>query len=209
MDCVPKRFLGTLAIEAPITTRSRCQRFTSGGHKWRSIINSLVNVRLTRTRLDGSHALAAWRMFTVSIFDGVLGEAELDDLQASITEWRAHHPGKTVDLAIIYPTRAGMTAAQRKKWLEIIKCTERQRVAGATVILAEGMLGSVHRGIVTSFNLLAPPPHPVRVFGRVSAALTWLSPYLQDRCGAAPIEVLERDLTALADEIRAARRETA
>ena len=153
--------------------------------------------------------MGVWRRFTAAVFDGVLSCEEMETLHSLIKEWRARYPGKTADLAVIYPTRAGMTSAERKKWVEILKATEHVRLAGATVVLADGMLGSVHRGIITSFNLIAPPPHPVKVCSTVSAALTWLAPYIEETCGSVPIPALERELAALSEEIQEARRATA
>lgn len=163
----------------------------------------MMDIRVERVVLTDTHALGVWRGFTVSVFDGVLGVPGLEVLHQQVMDFRGGNTQKTADLVVVHPTKAGMSNAERKKWLEIVKSTEHYRLAGATVVLAEGLLGSMHRGIITSFNLLAPPPHPARVFGNARDALEWMAPYIQQTCATCPVPQLEREIAAISDEIKA------
>jgi hypothetical protein len=50
------------------------------------------------------------------------------------------------------------------------------------VILAQGIVGSMHRSVLTGMQMLAPAPHPVRVFGAIPGAVHWLVPYIREAC---------------------------
>lgn len=164
-----------------------------------------ASIELEPVVVSDKHALGVWRRFTVSVFDGVLGVEGLDELHDVVMRWRRAHPAPTTDLAVLHPTRAGMDAAERRAWLRVLHATEPYRAVGATVVLAQGLLGSMHRGIITSFNLLAPPPHPAKVFGDVDTALQWLAPSLQQTCGGAPLAALALGIDRMGAGIRAER----
>ena len=51
------------------------------------------------------------------------------------------------------------------------------------MILAEGLIGAAHRSVLTGLMLLAPAPHPAKVFGKTADAVTWLAPRVQTLCG--------------------------
>jgi hypothetical protein len=93
---------------------------------------------------------------------------------------------------IIFPSKAMMNAEERRRMTHLIKRWEPERDASATVILAEGLLGSIQRSVLTGFSLVAPPPHPMKVFGKIPEAVTWLHPYVAPLCpdASAPDVVL-------------------
>jgi hypothetical protein len=97
--------------------------------------------------------------------------------------WYRKNPGKLVELAIILPSETRMTSEERTRMTQLIKRWESVRIASATVILASGMLGAMHRSVLTGMTMLVPPPHPAKVFATVPDAMSWLLPYLRTACG--------------------------
>ena len=105
----------------------------------------------------------AWSMvsgrFGVHLFEGPLTVAEMTEMQRRGNAWHAKHPGRIVELVVIYPSDDRMTQAERSKMVQLMKQWEHVRDAAATVILAEGLMGSLHRSILTGLMMLAPAPH--------------------------------------------------
>jgi hypothetical protein len=96
-----------------------------------------------------------------------------------------------VELVVILPSDARMTSEERARMAAIIKRWEHERIASSTVILADGLVGSLHRSILTGLQMIVPAPHPVKVFGAIAPAVQWLAPYVQELCGPdATAEVL-------------------
>ncbi len=123
--------------------------------------------------------------FGVHLFEGVVTVADMDRLEVMGSRWYRDNPGKMVELVLIFPSDARMTGEERVRMSKIIKRWEGQRIASATTILAEGMRGAVHRSVLTGLLMLAPPPHPSKVFGKVADAVGWLAPYVRQACGPA------------------------
>ena len=123
--------------------------------------------------------------FGVHVFEGRLTVADMDRMQAAGDEWYRRNPGRMVELVIVFPSNTVMTSDERKRMTELIKRWERVRDASATVILAEGILGAMQRSVLTGMFMLVPPPHPWKVFGDVTDAVTWLFPYVAPLCHAA------------------------
>ena len=69
----------------------------------------------------------------------------------------------------------------------------------ATVVMAEGLMGAIHRSILTGFTLLVPPPHPAKIFADVPRAAAFLLPYIAQACGPASAE----DVEAMVAELHA------
>jgi hypothetical protein len=65
----------------------------------------------------------------------------------------------------------------------LMKRWEKDRVASATVILADGMLGAVQRSMLTGLLMVAPPPHPAKIFSEVPVAVDWLVPFARPVLG--------------------------
>lgn len=130
---------------------------------------------------------AAWSgvadRFGVHLFEGEVSVADMDRLEVMGSQWHRKHPGKLVELVVIFPSPARMTGEERARMAKLIKRWEHARVASATTILAEGMQGAMHRSVLTGLLFLAPPPHPAKVFGAVAQAVTWLAPYVASVCG--------------------------
>ena len=124
-----------------------------------------------------------WSRFGVHLFYGKVTTGDIDRIEADGDAWLAKHPGRTVELVVIFPSGARMSTSERMRFARLLKRHEKNRAASATVILAEGLTGAVHRSVLTGLLLLAPPPHPVKVFGTTRDAVTWLQPHVQALCG--------------------------
>ena len=124
-----------------------------------------------------------WRRFGVHAFEGKITLDDMTRMQVAGDAWMRRNPGNTVELVIIFPSDARMSGDERAKLASVIKKWESVRAASATVVLASGLMGSMHRSVLTGLQMLAPPPHPAKVFGGVADAVGWLSPHAQQLCG--------------------------
>ncbi len=124
-----------------------------------------------------------WRRFGVHIFEGKVTVEDMQKIEQASEVWHSRIPGKLVEMVIIIPSGAKMTSEERSKMAHIIRRWEGTRSASATVILAQGIVGSMHRSVLTGLQLLAPAPHPVKVFGNVRDAVWWLGPHVRETCG--------------------------
>jgi hypothetical protein len=126
---------------------------------------------------------AVWRRMGVHLFEGRLSVDDMDRLDELGANYRKRVPGKMVELVVIYPSDARMTSDERARMAKIVKRWEHERTASSTVILADGLMGSLHRSILTGLQLLVPAPHPVKVFGAIAPAVQFLAPFVHDLCG--------------------------
>jgi hypothetical protein len=119
----------------------------------------------------------------VHLFEGKLTTEDMDRLDAQGAEFRKRVPGKMVELVVIFPSDARMTSEERSRMAALIKRWEKERIASSTVILAEGLIGSLHRSVLTGLQMLVPAPHPMKVFGAIEPAVKWLAPYVRELSG--------------------------
>jgi hypothetical protein len=143
---------------------------------------------------------ALWRRFAVHLFEGKLTVADMDRIEANSEVWHGRVNGKVVEMVVILPSDAKMTGEERTRMSRIIKRWENKRQASATVVLAQGLVGSMHRSVLTGIQMLAPPPHPVKVFGSIADAVGWLSPHVVEVCG---VEAKPDELTAAVRDLSA------
>jgi hypothetical protein len=136
----------------------------------------------------------AWSRFGVHLFHGKVTTSDIDMMERLGDAWFAKNPGRLVELVVVFPSDARLSSEERTRMTQLMKRREKDRIASATVILAEGLTGAVHRSVLTGLLLLARPPHPIKIFGTTKAAVTWLAPHVQTLCGA----------TATADNLNAA-----
>jgi hypothetical protein len=125
-----------------------------------------------------------WRRFAVHVFEGKLTVADMAVIEERSEQWHSKIPDQLVEMVIILPSDAKMTGDERSKMTHIIKRWESTRIASATIVLAQGLLGSLHRSILTGMQMVVPPPHPTKVFGKIDDGLRWLMPHIQKSCGA-------------------------
>jgi hypothetical protein len=124
-----------------------------------------------------------WRRFGVHLFEGKVTVADMNDIETRSEAWHAKIRGKLVEMVVIFPSDARMTSEERTKMTRIIKRWEAARTASATVILAEGLRGSMHRSVLTGMQMIVPAPHPTKVFGAIDDAVRWLAPHVGELCG--------------------------
>lgn len=122
--------------------------------------------------------------FGIHLFEGELTVSDMDRMEALGNDWYRKNPGKLVELTVIFPSDARMSGEERQRMARLIKRWENDRTAAATVILAAGMVGAMQRSILTGMLMIAPPPHPSKIFGEVPNAITWLLPHLRSLAGA-------------------------
>jgi hypothetical protein len=103
----------------------------------------------------------------------------MDRLEAVGERWQRANKGPRAEMVVILPSRAKLNAEERQRMTRLMRHGEAERVAAATVILAEGVSGAVQRSLLTGLLLVAPAPHPVKVCGTLEDGLTYLSPHLQ------------------------------
>jgi hypothetical protein len=125
-----------------------------------------------------------WRRLGVHAFEGTLTLDDMARIEAAGELWHRKNPGKVVEVVVIFPSEARLTSEERARMARIIKRWEGVRTASATVVLASGLLGAVHRSLLTGLQLIAPSPHPTKVFGMIADAVTWITPHVQSLCGA-------------------------
>jgi hypothetical protein len=141
---------------------------------------------------------ATWRRLVVHVFEGKLTVDDMARLDRAGTEWMKKEPGRVAELVIVHPSNARMTGEERSAMAALIKKRESTRAASATVVLATGLVGAMHRSVLTGLQLIAPSPHPMKVFGATAEAVAWLSPHVQSVCGA---EATSAAVLAAVDEL--------
>jgi hypothetical protein len=148
--------------------------------------------------------ISVFSRFTVHLFEGHVTLADMDRMQAVGERWKVQHPEKRVEIGVIFPSDARMTHEERTRMARLIKLGEAQRAASATVILAQGLMASMQRSMLTGMLMIAPPPHPQKVFGSIPDALAWLGPHVEAVCGGAlNLDELSNALTAHIAQFRA------
>jgi hypothetical protein len=125
-----------------------------------------------------------WRQLAVHIFEGKTTVADMNAIEAFSEKWHAKITEKLVEMVVILPSEMKMTNEERTKMARIIKRWENTRIASATVVLTQGLKGALDRSVLTGFQLVVPPPHPMKVFGAIEDGTRWLAPYVQKSSGA-------------------------
>jgi hypothetical protein len=131
-----------------------------------------------------SMTTGTWRHFGVHVFQGTLTIDDMVRIDHAGNLWHRKNPGRVVEMVLVLPSEARLSGEERARMVSIIKRWESVRIASATVVLASGLLGSMHRSVLTGLQMIAPPPHPTKVFGVVAEAVTWITPHVQAVCGA-------------------------
>jgi hypothetical protein len=124
-----------------------------------------------------------WRRLGVHAFHGKISLDDMTRMEVAGSLWHKKNPGKLVEMVIIYPSDARMSNEERERMAAIVKRWENMRTASATVVLAGGLMGAMHRSILTGLHMIAPPPHPTKVFGGTEDAVRWITPHVRALCG--------------------------
>jgi hypothetical protein len=117
--------------------------------------------------------------WAVHLFEGGLTVTDMDRMQQMGDQWNAANPGKRAELVIVYPSDARMSGEERSRMARLMKHGDKRRAASATVILAGGLRGALHRSTLTALMMVAPASHPAKVFGSIADALRWFLPHVQ------------------------------
>ena len=135
----------------------------------------------------------------VHLWEGDLTVLEMNQIQEIGDRWYARYPGKSLALNIVYPGASLIPppAELRDRFRRLLKHWESRHLAACTVMLAEGLLGAMHRSVLTGMLMIVPPPHPAKIFATVDDALPWLLGHA--RGGALD----PRELRAAIDALRA------
>jgi hypothetical protein len=120
-----------------------------------------------------------WQRLGAHFFQGTLTVPDMDRLELEGDRWHAAHPGRLLELIVIFPSDARMNGEERERMVRLIKRREKARVASATVVLAEGIAGAMHRSVLTGLTLIARPPHPTKVCANLADAVAFLMPHLR------------------------------
>jgi hypothetical protein len=150
-------------------------------------------------------AAATWRRMTFLVSDGHNDVAALERMRRMGHEWLRKSPGKTVDFVVIHPSNTTMSSEERATMMRYIDETKHNRLASATVVLATGILGAVHRSILTGMNLIVPPPHPARICADVATGARFVERYADHLCGPVTAEMIEDIAGGLHARILAAK----
>jgi hypothetical protein len=142
-----------------------------------------------------------WQRFGVHFFQGTLGIGDMDRLESEGDRWHAAHPGQLIEMVVIFPSDARMNTTERERMIRLMKRREKSRLASATVILAEGITGAMHRSVLTGLMLIARPPHPAKVCATIPDAIAFLMPHLRSLCDP---RATHASMVVALDEARAA-----
>jgi hypothetical protein len=143
----------------------------------------VAEMTLEPTLRSANMITGVWRQFGVHAFEGTLTLDDMARMETFGNLWHTRNRGKVVEMAVIFPSKARLGGEERARIAKIIRRWEMTRTASATVILASGLVGSMQRSVLTGLMMIAPPPHPIKVFGTTADAATWLAPYIQAVCG--------------------------
>lgn len=135
----------------------------------------------------------------VHLFQGQLSVPDMDRMEQVGVLWHERKPGKRVELSVILPSDARMESAERARMARLVRRWENERIASATVVLAQGLRGAMHRSVLTGLMLVAPSPHPAKVFGTIDDAVAYVTPFVQPPVLDAPCSgaTLARAILAL------------
>ena len=121
--------------------------------------------------------------FGVHFFQGELSVSDMDRLEAVGERWQRANKGQRVEIVVILPSKARLNTEERQRMSRLMRHGEAERLAAATVILAEGVSGALQRSLLTGLLLVTPAPHPVKVCGTLEEAVGFLAPHLQTTLG--------------------------
>lgn len=150
-------------------------------------------------------AAGAWRRLVVLVTDGHNDVRALEELRRTLVGWIGENPGKNVTLVVLHATPSSMSSDERRTMMRLMEETKHSRMASATVVMATGVLGALHRSILTGMNMLVPPPHPSKIVADVPSAARFLAPYLDGLSGPVKADQIEQIAHTLHGRICAAK----
>lgn len=156
-----------------------------------------------RVELDhatASYAIGTWHNLLIWVVDGHTGVEGLERLRVRFSELsRARGEEKHVALIVLYPAQTTMSAEERKCLAKMIDESKHRRLASSTAVLSQGVIGAVHRSILTGISILIPPPHPNRIVSTIDDAVAFVHPHVVKACGP----ITRAELRAMVDDLYA------
>lgn len=144
-------------------------------------------------RLPTAWSTAVSGALSVNHFEGEVTVMEMNTIQEIGDRWYARYPAKSLSLSLVYPTTHRPPPEQRERLRQLIKHWEHHHLASANVMLIDGLLGAMHRSVLTGVMMLAPPPHPAKIFASLDAGLPWLLSHQTTKLDAGSVrEVVDR-----------------
>jgi hypothetical protein len=157
-----------------------------------------------------SYAVGTWKRLLIWVVEGHTPLDQLEKLRiriGALSRERGEH--KHVALTILYPSDSSMSADERACVARMIEETKQRRLAASTAVLAQGVMGSVHRSILTGMSLLVPPPHPNKIAATEDAAIAFVHPYVVQSSGPIAAADIRAMITELYDQLRAEKKRRA
>lgn len=157
--------------------------------------------------VTASYAIGTWKRVIVWVVEGHTPVATLEALRLRLAVLsRERGDEKHVALTVLYPSDSAMSAEERRSVARMIDETKHRRLASATAVLAQGMMGAVHRSILTGMSILVPPPHPNRITSSIEDAVAFAHPFVVQSSGAVAMADLRTMVEDLYDTLRSAKR---
>lgn len=145
-----------------------------------------------------SYAVGTWKHLLIWVVEGHTPLEQLERLRLRIGAIaRERGNEKHVALTILHPSDSAMSSEERASVSKMIDETKHRRLAAATAVLAQGVMGSVHRSILTGMSLLVPSPHPNRIAATEEAAIKFIHPYVLQSSGA----ITEAEIRGMSAEL--------
>jgi hypothetical protein len=165
-----------------------------------------VTPRIALDHATASYAIGTWKNLLVWVVEGHTGVAQLEKLRTRFLELsRARGEEKHVALIVLYPSESTMSAEERRCLARMIDESKHRRLASSTAVLAKGLMGAVHRSILTGMSILVPPPHPNRIVSSVEDAIAFVHPHVVKSCGPVATSDLRAMVAELYDRVGSAR----
>jgi hypothetical protein len=165
-----------------------------------------VTPRIVLDHATASYAIGTWKNLLVWVVQGHTGVAQLEKLRIRFLELaRARGDEKHVALIVLYPSESTMSAEERRCLARMIDESKRRRLASSTAVLAKGLMGAVHRSILTGMSILVPPPHPNRIVSSIEDAIAFVHPHVVQSCGAIATGDMRAMVADLYDHVRRGR----
>lgn len=160
--------------------------------------------RVILDHVTPSYAIGMWKRLLIWVVEGHTPLPTLEALRLRLTALsRERGDEKHIALTILYPSDSTMSTEERRSVARMIEESKHRRLASSTAVLAQGLMGAVHRSILTGMSLVVPPPHPNRITATTDDAIAFLLPYITQSSGPASLA----DVRAMVNDLYAALKE--
>ena len=135
---------------------------------------SVPSASATIQAVDPNFCIASWRQVFAVIWRHETTMAGVLALRSTFSAFVATNPA--VRLLTIVEARAPLPTAQVRQGLADFLGQQGAHIKRSAVVFeGEGFRAAAVRGVVTGLTMLARPPYPHKIFGKLSDASVWLS----------------------------------